>query len=1444
MKTILVVDDQPANRDFLGTLLGYRGHRILEAADGAEALARVREGHPDLVICDILMPTMDGFDFVKQLRTEPGIARTPVVFCTAHYLEREAAALARQCGVSHVITKPAEPQAVLDTVDKLLASSAAPVEIEQPDAFQREHLRLVTDKLSRTAEDLRNTNERMAALIELNLRLASETNPQNLLEQVCLGARQLIGARHGALGVRSRESLDTTNFVTSGLAPQLAKAFGLPGIERGILGDVLQVARPYRVGSQSIAASAAGLPEGFPSVTSLLAAPVLSPSGVFGWICLTDKIAQDQFTDEDERLLAILGMQTGRIYENGSLYRRIQVHAAQLEIEIADRKQVEEEVRETKNFLASIFDNIPNSIFVKDARELRFVRVNPACESQTGYSQEEMIGKNDYDLFPGIQADHFTSIDRKALEGRQELFMVDEEITRRDGTSRIVRTKKFPILDAQGQAQYLLGMSEDITEQKLAERRLQESEQRFRQLAENIREVFWLTDPEHREVFYVSPAYEEIWGRSCQSLYASPVEWVEAIVPEDRQAVLQAAMSEQSKGAYNVEYRIVRPDGALRWVRDRAFPVTAADGSIIRIAGVAVDITEQKLAERQLRESEVKYRTLIDQASDGIFVLDAEGRFVLVNFRGRQLLGYAESELIGMDNDITYLPADRLAVTHRMEQARGGAVLRYERLVRRKDGSAFPAEFSSRMLENGMFQVIFHDITVRRQAEDRLRESEAKYRTLIEQASDGIFISDARGRFVMVNTRGCELLGYEPGELVGKDGAETYLEEERSLHTRRMREIVDGTSLRFERMVLRKDGSAFPAEISVKKLDNGLVQVLFHDITERRAQEQKIARLSRIQAVLSGINSAIVRIHDRQALLEEACRIAALHGAFRIAAIGLRNQDGEIAPCAWAGDGADFFTSAAAEARPAASSPAGVAVQAIRQKRTVFDNDITRDPSIDPIRAAAVRDGCKSVIAMPLASEQEVVGVFVLYASDKDAFDAEEIKLLEELAGDVSFALTFIAQQEKVSYLAYYDSLTGLPNRSLFFDRLGRQLAAAEREGTGCVLALIDLDRFRMVNETLGRQAGDALIKAVAERLKESVRAEDTVARMGADRFAIVVSGNWATRDVTLLVEARSRSLFGTPFAIGAEPLRVAATAGVAICPADGKDAESLVANAEAALRNAKKQSVPMLFYSPEMNARAAESLRLESRLRQAITEQQLELWYQPKIDLHTRAVVAMEALMRWRDPQGGLVPPAKFIPVMEQTGMILDAGNWALSRVAIDCRQWKSAGVQPPRVAVNVSPIQLRQKDFVARVIEAAADAESAGGALDLEITESVIMENVEDIIPKLQTIRGLGVEIYVDDFGTGYSSLAYIARLPIHSLKIDRSFVVGMTQSEDSLNIVNSVISLAHSLKLTVVAEGVETDAQANLLKHLGCDQFQGYLVSKPLPPDEVPALLNKLP
>ena len=429
---------------------------------------------------------------------------------------------------------------------------------------------------------------------------------------------------------------------------------------------------------------------------------------------------------------------------------------------------------------------------------------------------------------------------------------------------------------------------------------------------------------------------------------------------------------------------------------------------------------------------------------------------------------------------------------------------------------------------------------------------------------------------------------------------------------------------------------------------------------------------------------------------------------------------------------------------------------------------------------------------------------------NKDVFDDEEMRLLHELAGDIAFALHHVSQKARMDYLAYHDSLTDLPNRSLFVDRLGQALIAARREKRFAAAVFLDVERFRMVNESFGRRAGDDLLREIAVRLCAAARDEDTVARVGADHFAIAVPSCDKPSDMIRGLLARIGEAFSQPVMIDGVELRVALKAGIAVFPNDGASTEALCANAETALNHAKQAAERYLFYTPDMNARVAESLALEHRLRRAIHDGRLALHYQPKVDVRTGQLAGLEALIRWQDPELGAVPPAKFVSLMEETGMILVAGRWALARAVEDILRWQAMGLEVPRTAVNVSAIQLRQKDFVDSVLEAIAGFGRSKPLLDVEITESVLVDDIDETTRKLQTLRRAGVEISVDDFGTGYCSLSYLARLPVDVLKIDRSFVVRMRDAGYPRNIVAMIVSLAHTLGLKVIAEGVEDNEQ----------------------------------
>jgi diguanylate cyclase (GGDEF)-like protein len=436
------------------------------------------------------------------------------------------------------------------------------------------------------------------------------------------------------------------------------------------------------------------------------------------------------------------------------------------------------------------------------------------------------------------------------------------------------------------------------------------------------------------------------------------------------------------------------------------------------------------------------------------------------------------------------------------------------------------------------------------------------------------------------------------------------------------------------------------------------------------------------------------------------------------------------------------------------------------------------------------------------------------------------------LAGDIGFALDHIETRERVDYLAYYDALTGLANRNLFLDRLAQHVRGAVSSGQQLGLLLIDLERFKNINDTLGRPAGDSLLRQVAEWLRETVGDADLLTRFGADHFAVVLPDVRHEEDVGRQVERMLDALIDHPFHLNDGVFRVAAKVGVALFPHDGEEAETLFKHAEVALKKAKVAGDRYLFYALRMTETVAGRLTLENQLRQALEREEFVLHYQPKVSVATGRLAGVEALIRWNDPVTGLVPPARFIPILEETGLIYEVGRWALHKAIEDYRKWLRAGFAAVRIAVNVSPQQLRHRDFVADVRLAIGIDPAAAAGLELEITENMVMRDFEHNIASLHAIRAMGICIAIDDFGTGFSSLSYLAKLPVDTLKIDRSFVVDMEAGREGSALVATIITLAHALRLKVVAEGVETPEQLGLLRSLHCDEFQGYLSGKPVP------------
>ena len=907
-------------------------------------------------------------------------------------------------------------------------------------------------------------------------------------------------------------------------------------------------------------------------------------------------------------------------------------------------------------------------------------------------------------------------------------------------------------------------------------------------------------------------------------------------------------------------------------------------------------------AEQALHESDVRFRLLVENVRDyAIVALDLAGRVVSWNVGAERIHGYGAEEIVGRHFSVFHpeaSPPEHYDALLRGAASAGSHESEGWRL--RKDGSRFWASgfITAIVDERGSprgYSMVTRDITERRNQEfrisrlnrvlavlsgisstimrvrDRQQLFEQACRIAVEDGGFGIaWIGILDRETLDIAPAACA--GVEAGSIIARSGNTARrdaalgrgfvaravqerqavfsndLSLEASKGGERRREalrrgyrslivlplMVDSTPAGIMSL-FAKEPDFFDAE-EIK-----LLTALASDISfalEHMARQEKIEKLSRIRTISSETNAAIARIHERDALLRETCRIAAEQGQFELVWIGALDEERqEVRPIAWKG----FSTETAHVVSWATITAAnGTLGEAIRTRTASVRNDIEMELPVGKLRQEALEHNCRSTVCLPLVAGDRVVALIVLFAAGRGFFDTDELALLNELAADVSLALQSIARQERLNYLAYYDVLTGLPNRALFLEHVSHALHAAEHAEGQLVLVLGDIKRFRMINDTLGRQAGDEVLKQVTQRLLQRIRNPENLARVTADYFATFLTEVKDLAEASHRIETLVAEALREPIMVGSRELNLSFTIGISVYPHDGTDAETLFRNAEAALKNAKTAGERYLFYQPQMNARVAETLLLETKLRRALEREQFVLHYQPKIELASGRVSGLEALIRWKDPESGLVPPANFIPILEETGMISEVGLWALRRALIEYRTWYGDGLRSPRVAVNVSPIQLARKDFVDVIRTVIREAGAPAEGLDLEITETLLMEDIESNIAKLRAVRDMGVQIAIDDFGTGYSSLGYLARLPVNALKIDRSFVVTMVNDADSMSIVSTIISLAHTLNLKVIAEGVDSEEQSRFLRLLKCDEIQGYLISRPVPAPEVEALL----
>jgi diguanylate cyclase (GGDEF)-like protein/PAS domain S-box-containing protein len=993
----------------------------------------------------------------------------------------------------------------------------------------------------------------------------------------------------------------------------------------------------------------------------------------------------------------------------------------------------------------------------------------------------------------------------------------------------------------------------DITAKRQSEESLQASELRFRQMADNIRDVFFLLDAKGDRMYYASLAYEEMWGRTRESLYANAESWTEAIHPDDQASTYEKYRQGLSTGSAELEFRLARPDGSIRWIEIRGFPVRDDAGKLVRIAGVAKDVTERKRTQEEIKFKNTILQTLQEVSLDAILVVGEKGQIISYNQQfidlwhlspqivsARRDVPVLQSVADQVENSEAFVARIKYLYEHRDEMSReevqakdGRTIDRYSAPIAGADGKYYGRVWH------------FRDITERK----RLEHEREQYFKFFMLSINPMCIADPYGCFKRVNPAFIQLLGYSEGELISNPFVDFIFPEDRQRTVDEMKlQVETRATLRFENRYVRKDGKVIHLSwMGYFDSHDGVTYATANDVTQRKEAEARIVYLNRVYATLSGINTLIVHVHGRDELFSEACRVAVETGGFRMAWVGVLDlQVMKIVPVASAGLSEEFLTGLTERyaVSELGSPEIPLTTLALMKKSMVVTNDLENSPTVVN-RKRLVEAGIGSMAILPLVVSNEAVGVLTLYAGENEFFREEEVKLLTELAGDIAFAMEHIGRRERLEFMAYHDELTGLANRNLFLDRVTQYMRSAVSGGHKLAVFLIDLERFRSINDSLGRAAGDALLRQVAEWLTRNAGGDaNLLARVGSDHFAAVLPEIRQEGDLARFIEKSMEDLLDSPFRLNDAVFGIAAKVGVAVFPDDGADAETLLRNAEAALKKAKASGEHYLFYTQTMTAAVAGKLTLENQLRHALDNGEFVLHYQPKVNLASGKLTSAEALIRWNDPRTGLVPPGRFIPILEETGLIYEVGRWALRQAIADYLRWRAAGLPAVRIAVNVSALQLRRREFITEVEQAIGIDPHASAGLELEITESLIMEDVKHNIASLEAIRAMGISIAIDDFGTGFSSLSYLARLPVDTLKIDRSFVIDMTAGPEGLALVSTIINLAHSLKLKVVAEGVETEEQSRLLRLLDCDEVQGYLFSKPLPGEIFEARYLNLP
>jgi diguanylate cyclase (GGDEF)-like protein/PAS domain S-box-containing protein len=834
-----------------------------------------------------------------------------------------------------------------------------------------------------------------------------------------------------------------------------------------------------------------------------------------------------------------------------------------------------------------------------------------------------------------------------------------------------------------------------------------------------------------------------------------------------------------------------------------------------------------------LRASEARFRGLCELSSDWYWEQDATFRFTVMsgglvnkgNFSVAKALGKRRWELPIQLSDAEW-------AAHRATLEAHLPFTDFEYRIVTEDGSLrhYSARGEPLFDDNGEFtgyRGVANDITKRKQSDEELR----RFRAAMDASGDPIFLIDRNAmRFIDANTTACDVLGYSRQQLLAM-GPQDLIPGPRALLEQAYDELIAGVAeATAAQTTLRcSDGTLLPVEVSrraVMSNDGWNIVAITRDISARIAAEATIHGHAMQQGLIAAFGKSALADTDLDDLLRQAADVVAQGlGVDHSAVLQLAPDRGSLVLRAGVGWSSTWDGQCIVEL---GGDKPGTGMCAITEPLIVEDFESASAPPPSPMQA---RHGVRSSASVPIHGAGGPYGVLSACSTEPGQFKQESVNYLKSLANTLATAMDRKDAERRLAYLAQFDTLTGLANRSLFLDRFAQTLKQAQRNQWLVGVLFIDLDRFKLVNDMLGHAAGDQLLVKVGERLQRCVRAEDSVGRLGGDEFALVLARLTRPEDAAVVAQNVVAAL-APPFTLEGQEIYASASVGIGIYPSDGSDPDTLLRNADTAMYRAKEHGRNgYQFYLPQMNEQALERMQLQMQLRGALERQEFVLHYQPKVGVASGRISGFEALLRWQHPTRGLVPPLQFISILEETGLIIPVGEWVVRTVCEQLARWQAAGVTPRPVAINLSARQLHQGKFDTTIATILADTGIDPGLLELEITESVLMSDADEAVRMLNTLRSYGLRLSIDDFGTGYSSLAYLKRFPIDALKIDRTFISDLMTDSDDGSIALAIISLARSLKLKVIAEGVETRAQLEFLKAHGCDEMQGYYFARPL-------------